>query len=54
VIDLSGNPVTDLKKEDFTVKEDGIGQEVRLFDTHALTPEAPQPGGPLVMVGPAK
>lgn len=44
VVDLSGNPVTDLKQGDFTVREDGIRQEVRLFDTHALTPEPPQPG----------
>ena len=27
VVDLNGNPVTDLKKEDFTVQEDGIRQE---------------------------
>jgi VWFA-related protein len=46
VIDLNGNPVTDLKKEDFTVNEDGIRQEIRLFETHTLTPEPPQPGGP--------
>jgi VWFA-related protein len=46
VVDLAGNPVTDLKKEDFTVTEDGVPQEVRLFDGHALTPEAPKPGSP--------
>lgn len=46
VVDLNGNPVTDLTKEDFTVLEDGVRQDIRLFDTHALTPEAPQPGGP--------
>jgi VWFA-related protein len=46
VVDLSGNPVKDLKKEDFTVLEDGIRQEIRLFDAHALTPEPPRPGRP--------
>jgi VWFA-related protein len=46
VVDLSGNPVKDLKEEDFTVQEDGIRQEIRLFDAHALTSEAPQPGRP--------
>jgi VWFA-related protein len=46
VVDLNGNPVTDLKKEDFTVQEDGVRQDIRLFDAHALTPEAPQPGEP--------
>ncbi len=37
VVDLSGKPVADLKQGDFTVKEDGIPQEIRLFDAHALT-----------------
>ena len=46
VVDLSGNPVKDLKKEDFTVQEDGVPQEIRLFDAHALTPEPPRPGQP--------
>jgi VWFA-related protein len=46
VVDLSGNPVKDLKKEDFTVLEDGIRQEIRLFEAHALTAEAPRPGRP--------
>jgi VWFA-related protein len=46
VVDSKGDPVTDLKKEDFTVTEDGIPQQVRLFDSHALTPEAPRPGSP--------
>jgi hypothetical protein len=44
VVDLDGNPITDLKKEEFTVREDGIGQDIRLFETHALTPEAPGAG----------
>ena len=46
VVDLRGNPDTDLKKEDSTVQEDGIRQEIRLFETHTLTPEPPQAGGP--------
>ena len=44
VIDRDGKPVTDLKKEDFTVLENGIRQDVRFFDMHTLTPEAPRPG----------
>jgi VWFA-related protein len=44
VIDRDGKPVTDLKKEDFTVLENGVRQDVRFFDTHTLTPEAPRPG----------
>jgi VWFA-related protein len=46
VVDLNGNPVTDLKKEDFTVEEDRVRHEIRLFDTHALTAEPPEPGRP--------
>jgi VWFA-related protein len=46
VVDLNGNPVTDLRKEDFTVEEDGVRQDVRLFEAHALTAETPAPGGP--------
>jgi hypothetical protein len=46
VVDLNGNPVTDLKKEDFTVEEDGVRQDIRLFEAHALTAETPAPGGP--------
>jgi hypothetical protein len=41
VVDTAGNPVTGLNKEDFTVEEDGVRQEVRLFETHVLTPETP-------------
>lgn len=37
VVDAKGNPVTDLKKEDFTIQEDGRPQEIRLFEAHALT-----------------
>jgi VWFA-related protein len=46
VVDLDGKPVTDLKKEDFTVLENGVRQDVRFFDTHALTAEPPRPGPP--------
>jgi len=44
VVDANGKPVTDLKKEDFTVLENGVRQDVRFFDTHALTAESPRPG----------
>ena len=44
VIDASGKPVTNLKKEDFTVLENGIPQDVRFFDSHSLTVETPRSG----------
>ena len=44
VVDRDGKPVTDLKKEDFTVLENGVRQDVRFFDTHTLTAESPRPG----------
>ena len=44
VVDRDGKPATDLKKEDFTVLENGVRQDVRFFDTHALTAESPRPG----------
>jgi VWFA-related protein len=37
VIDERGNPVTDLRAEDFTVLEDGVPQEIRQFSRIALT-----------------
>src|SRR5215831_13484944 len=43
VIDRDGKPVTDLKREDFTVLENGVRQDVRFFDTHTLTAESPRP-----------
>jgi len=36
VVDGSGRPVTDLKQEDFTIKEDGIPQVVTHFSTVAF------------------
>ena len=45
VVDARGNPVTDLTKQDFTVEEDGVRQEIRLFDRVALTAR-PASGGP--------
>ena len=46
VVDAGGKPMTDLKKEDFTVLENGAPQTVRLFATHALTAEAPPAAPP--------
>ena len=34
----TGRPVTDLTQRDFTVVEDGVAQEIRLFVTQALEP----------------
>ncbi len=39
VIDKKGRPVTDLQQSDFTVVEDRVRQEVKLFWVQALTPE---------------
>lgn len=44
VVDRDGRPLTDLKKEDFTVLENGVPQVVRLFATHAITSDAEPPG----------
>jgi VWFA-related protein len=44
VLDRSGRPVTDLKKEDFTVLEDGMLQEIRHFSARGLAP-MPVPAG---------
>jgi VWFA-related protein len=44
VIDRDGKPVTDLKREDFAVLENGVRQDVRFFDAHTLTAESPRPG----------
>ena len=38
VLDRNGRPVTDLKKEDFTVLEDGAPQEIRHFSARGLVP----------------
>jgi len=48
VIDAKGNPVTDLKKEDFTLQEDGTTQEIRLFDARGLTARPGDAGAPLM------
>jgi VWFA-related protein len=36
IVDRQGNPVTDLKPEDFTLLEDGVPQEIRHFSAQAL------------------
>jgi len=41
VVDRKGQPVTDLKAEDFTVLENGVKQEIRQFATESLTAHAP-------------
>ena len=38
VTDRNGAPVTDLKKEDFTVKEDGVPQKIAVFDQESELP----------------
>jgi len=51
VLDKRGNPVTDLKKEDFEVFEDGKRQRIRLFappaaDAPVSTADTPGPVKP--------
>ena len=36
IVDRQGNPVTDLKQEDFTLLEDGVPQDIRHFSTQTL------------------
>jgi VWFA-related protein len=49
VLDRNGKPVTDLKRDDFTLLEDGVPQDIRHFSHQGLTPEAPVPGAkPLI------
>lgn len=38
VVDGKGNPVTDLTRADFVVKEDGVQQEITHFERQVLTP----------------
>ena len=46
VIDGRTNkPVTDLQREDFTVFEDGLPQQIGHFERHAFTPDAAPPPG---------
>src|SRR5687768_10690007 len=48
VLDRNGKPVTDLKREDFTILEDGVAQSILHFSFHQLTPmRAGDPDAPL-------
>src|SRR4029079_6335514 len=47
-LDLSGKPVTDLKRSDFTVLEDGRPQEIQLFDARGLVASRPEDATPLL------
>ena len=49
IVDRQGNPVTDLKQEDFTLHEDGVPQDIRHFSTQTLAadPAARDAGLPL-------
>ncbi len=47
VTDRGGRPVTDLKKEDFQIFENGRLQEIRHFSIQELTPTSPEEAAPL-------
>ncbi len=42
-LDKQGKPVTDLRRDEFLIFDNGMPQEVRLFLSEKLTPSAPQP-----------
>jgi VWFA-related protein len=46
VLDERGRPVTDLRRDDFTIVEDGEPQAILHFSFNALTPGAPVSGPP--------
>lgn len=46
VLDRDGRPVTDLRREDFTVLEDGVPQKIGHFSFQQLEAEAPGPARP--------
>jgi len=48
----NGRPVTDLKKEDFRIFENGREQEIRHFSIQTLTPAAPEPPPTPATTGP--
>jgi VWFA-related protein len=53
VLDRSGNPVTDLTRDDFTIFEDNVPQALGHFSTQAFTAAAPDPDSvPLLRRGP--
>jgi hypothetical protein len=43
VLDKNNKPVTDLKRADFTVYENGVAQKLDYFQTEGLTPTTPDP-----------
>ena len=44
VVDRDGRPIIDLKKEDFTILEDGVPQAIAHFIPQVLVADAPRPG----------
>ncbi len=49
VLDRNGNPLTDLRQDEFTVLEDGRRQEVRHFVLQQFSRRTSVPDGPLVL-----
>jgi VWFA-related protein len=47
VLDRDGKAITDLKASDFTIKENGLRQEIRHFSSHTMTADAPAADAPL-------
>jgi VWFA-related protein len=53
VVDYSGKPITDLTREDFTISENGVRQEIAHFSTTRFVAETPAPGARPAFVAPA-
>jgi VWFA-related protein len=53
VSDTNGKPVADLKREDFTILENGSPQEIRHFEFQTIKPRAPDPAGGMLRKIPA-
>jgi VWFA-related protein len=45
----TGRPVTDMRREEFTLIEDGVRQEVRHFSLQGFASDAPDPGSKLTL-----
>lgn len=49
VVDSSGKPVTDMRREEFTILEDGVPQPIQHFALQTFTAQTPAPDARLVL-----